>query len=70
MRCLLATKQLTADNFEAAVSSLADIVAQSENDQAGQTSENLDTVANYFNSLAEFVASSNVTVDSSVRCIL
>ena len=58
--------QLTAENFEEAVSNLTSIVAQSENNQAEQTSENLDTVANYFNNLERFVTSSNVKIDSNV----
>ena len=58
--------QLTPENFEEAVSNLTSIVAQSEDSQADQTSENLDRVANYFNNLATFVTSSGVEVNSNV----
>lgn len=61
--------QLTVENFEEAVSDLTNVIAQSENSKAQQTSENLGTVANYFENLATFLTSSDINIDSNVGCM-
>lgn len=58
--------QLTVDNYVEAVSKLTATIEQSTSSEDQQTSENLGTVADYFDNLANFVAESNVNIDSTV----
>ena len=47
---------------------LSQAIGQTENDTVEQNSEVLRSVANYFEDLATFVNSSNVTINATVSC--
>lgn len=56
--------QLTSENVEAAVSDLAETIKETESTEDKQSSEVLETVANYFMELATFVNHSTNANDS------
>ena len=70
LECILSIfiylKQLTDMIYEGAVSTLAQIIGQSENNTVEQNGAVLDAVADYSTDLASFVASSSVIINDSV----
>ena len=56
--------QLTSENVEAAVSELAETIKETESTEGKQSSEVLETVANYLMELATFVNHSPNANDS------
>ena len=52
--------------YEGAVSTLAQIIGQSENNTVEQNGVVLDTIADYSSDLATFVASSSVVINDTV----
>ena len=52
--------------YEGAVSTLAQIIGQSENNTVEQSGVVLDAVADYSSDLATFVASSSVVINDTV----
>ena len=59
--------QLTSETIGDSVAMLAQIVELTENNTNEQTNEVLNTIANYFEALADFVNESNVIINSTVR---
>ena len=58
--------QLTAETLEPAVTSLTQIVQQTEGRQDEQNNMVLGTVANYLTDLAAYINNTNVTISSVV----
>ena len=58
--------QLTAETYGDSVAMLSQIIALTENNTNQQTNEVLNTTANYFKELADFVNKSNVIINSTV----
>ena len=57
---------MNAETYEAAVSTLSQVVEQSQTREDEQTSEVLGTIAGYFTELATFVNNSMPNINSSV----
>ena len=61
--------QLTTEIYDTAVSRLSQVINTTETNMDQQSSQVLNTVANYTAEVAEFVENSNVIINNTVSCI-